>query len=334
VGNNNRNPRRARALVGVAIVASSLVMASAAGARVFSRHIDATCTAQTPFGPLQQARDFDLDVIAPLETPDTSPFTVTIPGGSTLLQRAQASQQVSSYSNIYTVYQVVGGTIVPGSPVINGDTTWNTGSGPEVVANEATEQSSTLLRTRVPGPLNTNGNNGTLTTPDITFQIQPDALDTPVFVNANEAGSDVTLSFGNVSATCPLNNAQISKTFIGPATATAFSAFDTTVAEPASGTVKVPVTISIVGPAPTKTVKVKYATVDGSAVSSPGGFKDYSKKKGTLSFRRGVTSRTIEVRVVADDFDGEGTQFFTVQLSNPTPGVQLRLDNARVEITD
>jgi hypothetical protein len=136
-----------------------------------------------------------------------------------------------------------------------------------------------------PGPLNTNGNNGTLTTPDITFQLQPTALDAPV-------------------------------------------------AEPATGTVKVPVTVSIVGPAPTKNVKVKYTTVDGSAVSSPGAFKDYTKKKGTLSFRKGVTSRVIEIRVAADDFDGEGTQYFSVQLSNPTPGVALRLDNARVDITD
>jgi hypothetical protein len=125
----------------------------------------------------------------------------------------------------------------------------------------------------------------------------------------------------------------VSKTLIGPSTVTAFSAFDTTVAEPGQGSVLVPVTVSIVGPAPTKTVKVKYETIDGSAVSSPGGFKDYAKKKGTLSFRKGVTSRTIKIRVLHDSQNGEPTQFFLLQLSNPTPGVALRLDNARVDIT-
>ena len=325
--------RSGAALVGLAVISSSLVLFSgAADARVSSAHINATCAAVTPFGPLSQPRAFDLDVNAPLETADASAFTVTIPGGTTTLENKQAGFPATSYSNLYTVYSVTGGTVVAGSALAAGSASYDNGSGPQSTPNVVTEVGTDKVRTETPGPLLTNGHNISLTTPDVTFSVLPNALDTPVFVNGNEAGSDVLLSIGAISATCPLLDTPISKTLIGPSTSTAFSALDTSVQEPASGTTTVKVTVQIVGPAPTKAVKVKYATVDGTATSKGSG-KDYAAKKGTLQFRKGVTSRTISIRVAHDSF-AETDQHFTVQLSSPSPGVTLRLDNARVDIND
>jgi hypothetical protein len=201
------------AFVGLAVVSSSLVLiAGTAGARVSSAHVDSNCTANTPFGVLPQVQPFDLDVNAPLETADTSPFTVTIPGGTTTLANRQAGFPVVSYSGAYTTYQVAGGTIVSGSATAAGAATWNNGSGPQSTSNDVTELSSTLVESGVPGTLTTGGHNIALTTPDVTFQVQPDALNTPVFIEGHEGGSGLVLSIGAVTATCPLLDTVISKT--------------------------------------------------------------------------------------------------------------------------
>jgi hypothetical protein len=51
-----------------------------------------------------------------------------------------------------------------------------------------------------------------------------------------------------------------------------------------------------------------------------------------LTFRKGVTSRTIGIRVAKKN--GQPNQFFFVQLSSPSPSMALRLDNARVDISE
>jgi hypothetical protein len=292
--------------------------------------INATCAAQTPIGPISQMQTFNLSVDAPLETADASPFVVTLPGGTTTLQKTAGGFPAQQYSDLFQTYQITGGSIVPGSSLLNGTTTYNNGTGPTATTTNVTEDTPTQLTVATPGPLPTNNHNIALVTPSVTFNVQPDALGTPVLIKAHQGGSSLLITgLGPVSATCPQNDTTISKVLVGPATVTSFSVFETSVTKPASGTTTVPVTVSIVGPAPTGTVKVHYSTVDGTAVSTGSG-KNYMRKQGTLTFKRGVTTRTIAIRVKASS--APTSLNFFVQLSQPTSGVVLRLDNARVDI--
>jgi hypothetical protein len=63
-------------------------------------------------------------------------------------------------------------------------------------------------------------------------------------------------------------------------------------------------------------VSVNYTTVDGTATVAD---NDYIATSGTLTFAPGVTSQIINVTVVGDQIL-EGTERFTVTLSNPTGG--------------
>ncbi|WP_421656961.1 DUF4347 domain-containing protein [Leptothermofonsia sp. ETS-13] len=65
-----------------------------------------------------------------------------------------------------------------------------------------------------------------------------------------------------------------------------------------------------------ETVSVSYTTVDGTATVAD---NDYIPVSGTLTFTPGVTSQTINVTVVGDQIL-EGTERFTVTLSNPIGG--------------
>jgi hypothetical protein len=61
-----------------------------------------------------------------------------------------------------------------------------------------------------------------------------------------------------------------------------------------------------------KTVTVRYATVDGSALAGT----DYTAASGMLVFKRGVRSKTIPVALM-DDSEPEGAETFFVRLSRP-----------------
>ena len=61
-----------------------------------------------------------------------------------------------------------------------------------------------------------------------------------------------------------------------------------------------------------RTVKVDYATADGSATAPA----DYTTKSATLTFAPGQTTKTVTVNTVDDALD-EADETFTVGLSNP-----------------
>ena len=67
--------------------------------------------------------------------------------------------------------------------------------------------------------------------------------------------------------------------------------------------------------AATGTLTVDYATSDGSAQADV----DYASTSGTLSFKAGESSKTIEVAVLDDSHD-EGEETLTLRLSNPSGG--------------
>ncbi|HJQ34367.1 MAG TPA: SBBP repeat-containing protein [Pyrinomonadaceae bacterium] len=78
-------------------------------------------------------------------------------------------------------------------------------------------------------------------------------------------------------------------------------------------------------------VTVDYATSDGTASER----SDYTTAVGTLRFAAGDTSKTIDILVNEDSYT-EGTENFTVALSNPTGGaaVSCLTAVATVQITD
>jgi poly(3-hydroxybutyrate) depolymerase len=76
-------------------------------------------------------------------------------------------------------------------------------------------------------------------------------------------------------------------------------------------------------------VSVDYATADGSATN---GLK-YTATNGTLAFAAGATNESIVVPIL-NEGSVEGTQSFTVALSNPTNGILGTPANASVRILD
>ena len=82
-------------------------------------------------------------------------------------------------------------------------------------------------------------------------------------------------------------------------------------AEESSGSIDFAVTLD---KAARDAVSVDWATADGTATAGT----DYTAASGTLTFAPGETSKTVTV-VLQDDAIDEGTETFTLQLSNPQP---------------
>ncbi|MDE0679274.1 MAG: hypothetical protein OXI11_03520, partial [Gammaproteobacteria bacterium] len=104
-----------------------------------------------------------------------------------------------------------------------------------------------------------------------------------------------------------------------------FSSSSETVGEGA-GSVSLTVDLSA---ASGKTVKVKYATQDGSAESG----SDYTSVSGTLTFSPGDEEKTISVPVTDDSIDEPG-ETFTVSLSNPSNAALGSPSSSTVTIQD
>ena len=81
-------------------------------------------------------------------------------------------------------------------------------------------------------------------------------------------------------------------------------------------------------PASGRTVTVRYATANVTATAG----RDYTRVSGTLTFRAGTTTATIDVPIL-DDSTGEETETFTVTLSNAT-GARLSAAAATGTIAD
>ena len=91
-------------------------------------------------------------------------------------------------------------------------------------------------------------------------------------------------------------------------------------AEESSGSIGFAVTLSA---AVRDAVSVDYATANGTARAG----SDYTAANGTLTFQPGQTSKTVTVTLL-DDVHDEGTETFTLTLSNPTPAGTLKLADA------
>src|SRR5262245_9022280 len=95
----------------------------------------------------------------------------------------------------------------------------------------------------------------------------------------------------------------------------AFSINDVTVTEGTNPTAVFTVTLNFPGGFRDFNTTVDYATSNGTA-AAPG---DYAQSSGTLTFRAGPSPATMTVSIpIVDDVVFEGTETFTVTLSNPT----------------
>ena len=100
---------------------------------------------------------------------------------------------------------------------------------------------------------------------------------------------------------------------------------DGVTADEGAGTAEFTVALDV---ASGETVTVEYATSDGTALAG----SDYTAASGTLTFAAGDTEKTIEV-TVADDSLGEGSEDFTVTLSNAS-NAGIDVGTAAATITD
>ena len=109
----------------------------------------------------------------------------------------------------------------------------------------------------------------------------------------------------------------------------AISVSDAEAREAPGATVDFAVTL---GRAAASTVRVDYATSDGTATAGA----DYTSTSGTLAFTPGETAKTVSVPVL-DDAHDEGAETFTLTLSNPSGGNAWIGDGAatgKIENTD
>ncbi len=90
------------------------------------------------------------------------------------------------------------------------------------------------------------------------------------------------------------------------------SVSDATVDEPASGTAQLTFTVSL-EPASARTVKVDFATADGTASAG----SDYTATSGTLTFNPGELTKTVTVDVIGDSVN-EDNETVLLRLLNPS----------------
>src|SRR5262245_506638 len=94
-----------------------------------------------------------------------------------------------------------------------------------------------------------------------------------------------------------------------------FSIDDVSVTEGTNPTAVFTVTLNFIGGFRDFTTRVDFATSDGAA-AAPG---DYTQSSGTLIFPAGLSPATMTISIpIVDDAVVEGTETFTVNLSNPT----------------
>jgi len=91
-------------------------------------------------------------------------------------------------------------------------------------------------------------------------------------------------------------------------------------AQESSGSISFAVTLSA---AASESVSVDWATSNGTAVAG----SDYTAASGTLTFAAGETGKTVTVALL-DDVHDEGTETFTLTLSNPRPAGKATIADA------
>jgi hypothetical protein len=167
------------------------------------------------------------------------------------------------------------------------------------------------------------GTNYTTTSGTLTFQGTGDNLQTfnvPI-INGGEAklAFHVNLSSpAGPNAALGLASALVTITDTDSAGVVQFK-YPTIAVSQTAGLVDITLTRSLA----TGSASVSYSTSDGTAVS--GG--DFSGGSGTASFAAGVTTQSISIPITDHSPTTASPRFFTVTLSNPSPGADLGTQN-------
>ena len=277
------------------------------------------CTATVTGGlnlTLTVHQDVTLEASAPANVDPGATFTVTIKGGTAQLPATNTGFTINAFTDLSNTYAITGGTIVPGSLSSSGQVTNN---GNPVTATSEIQGNNIV--SSIPGPLTP----GPLVTPDATFQVTAGAAGTPVVFKGVGLTTTAHLHGGNPPAddwalaatACTFPDNTLSSTSVGTVATTtttapagpAFSVANTGLIRPDSGKVKLTFTVSL-SPASTASSSVKWATSNDTAVAPD----DYIAAHGSLSFGKGVTTKTFSVYVIGGQI-GQPDKQFKVTLS-------------------
>jgi LPXTG-motif cell wall-anchored protein len=146
-------------------------------------------------------RDFTVDASMPTEVNAGSQFTVTFPGGSTVLPAGTDPGQpdnlaITGYTGLSSSYELAGANFVNGSAVAGGPTTINGDPTPGTV-----DISGGTVTFASPGPLDP----GTLVSPTITVKATAGAAGSTITIHVGEIHTTAAVAgLGNVVLTCPI----------------------------------------------------------------------------------------------------------------------------------
>ena len=278
---------------------------------------------QTAQNPPAGSRSFHIQLSSPqnvrlLETSASCTIVSTAGGGGggsgnggsvTITDPMPVNQPTSGSTPVSVPLSLTLPNPLPPSP---GPVTvqWHTVDGTATAPTDYSTASGTVT-----WPAGTSGPNPT----PVTIAVNPDpAITQPVTFSIAFTSTDATF-VGAATATVTIVPAG--------STVPLLSISDASIASQA-GTAPVTVTMT---PAATQTVKVSYATADGTDANAAHAGTNYTATSGTLTFAPGDTTKTINVPIVANT-STQPNRDFTITLSNPTGGSAIAVGTATVTI--
>lgn len=172
---------------------------------------DVQCTATIGTVVLQQTQDVGVDVIAPDEVLPGERFTMTFPGGSAGLPIKGSGLNITSYTNLFQVFEIHGADFDPTSVVNPGTATvQQVGGSLLTVAHEVSFPAANQIKIGQPGPFTpalvyTDPTaTATLTVPDVSVEVVAPESGAVTF-NAVSLTTRVRLNttWANVNCTVP-----------------------------------------------------------------------------------------------------------------------------------
>jgi hypothetical protein len=187
----------------------SVATADSAAAQTQTRTFTAVqCTAVVNGSTISESQDITVSISAPNSVTPGSSFTITFPGGTSMLPTQSNGLTITSYSNIFLTYQIHGApftnnTIVnPGVATLipAGSTT------PQNIVEAASLPATDQIKSGQPGPFSPGtagpNNEATLITPDISVNVTAPASGS-VTLNALSLTTSVLLNnFLHADVTC------------------------------------------------------------------------------------------------------------------------------------
>ena len=231
--------------------------------------------------------------------------TVTIQSGGYTIGTASATVNIRDNDASYLLNLAGGGMVTEGAAPVSFTVMLSESSPTEAITVQWQTKPGTATApgdfTAASGTLNfAAGATGAALTQQFMVTVSDDGVheaDEQFTVElSNATGTGASIDVREVTVT--ISDNEVPELSIGNASA-----------NEGAGPIRFPVTLS---PQSEVQITVDYATAAGSATAG----SDFTDTNGTLTFARGVRSRTISVSVIPDTAD-EDDETFTVTLSNP-----------------